>query len=138
MLISGFILGFVTFLSFALSYHHAAAWFKWWCVRHPLICDIAASATCYVLLAGISGTIVAVVAMITAGLLINASLIHLAKKGAINDKSLQPPPALRRLDAERNISAVPMRYSYRRWRDWAASCPAAGGNGHQASADHRS
>lgn len=74
-MISGIILGIVTWLSFALSWYHAPHFIKKMSMRLPLVTDLIGASLAYVLISSISKSIIAVIGAITCGLLISTSIL---------------------------------------------------------------
>lgn len=78
-LIDGLILGIFTWLSFVLTYNHLPKILKNFLSNHTLFTDLIATVLAFVLLSGISQSIISVIGCITTGLLVNITLI-LSKK----------------------------------------------------------
>lgn len=74
-MIEGLILGGVTWLSLVLTWWHLPNPFKTFTRKHPVISDVAASALTYLTLSSISKSLVAAVAAIFCGLLINFTIM---------------------------------------------------------------
>lgn len=71
----GLILGVLTWVSFLLSFKHFPSQIKAYLLAHPSFTDFLSVLTSFILLTSISKSIVAVVASMTCGLLVNLTLI---------------------------------------------------------------
>lgn len=74
-LIDGLILGIFTWLSFVLTYNHLPKILKNFLSTHTLFTDLFTSLLAFLLLSGISQSIISVIGSITTGLLVNFTLI---------------------------------------------------------------
>ncbi len=83
-MIEGLALGFVTWLSLLLTFQHLPALIKSILLRNPLLSDILATVICFLLLSGISKSILSVIGSITCGLLVNFTLV--ARKTILKHK----------------------------------------------------
>ena len=74
-MLSGVMLGVLTWLSLVFSFMHLPAWLKRFLLNHFVITDILSIAITFLGLASISHSIMAVVGSITCGLLVNITLM---------------------------------------------------------------
>lgn len=74
-MIDGIILGFMAWLSLALSWWHMPDWVKRWSMRHPVISDGFSGITTWLFLTAVSKSIIAVIGSFVASLLVNFSLL---------------------------------------------------------------
>jgi len=78
-LYEGVILGILSWLSLVLSWQHLPRLIKSATKKHPLISDLVAIIIAYLFLSNISKSIIAVIGAITAGVLVNITLIFLRR-----------------------------------------------------------
>lgn len=71
----GLILGVLTWISFVISFQHFPTKIKNFLLKHFFIADILSVLLSFILLTGISKSIVSVIASIICGLLINLTLV---------------------------------------------------------------
>ena len=80
-MIDGVILGFIMWLSLVFTFMHIPKILKSFFLKHFLITDILSSVITFLLLTGISQSLVAVVGSVTTGLLVNMTLMTYNKIG---------------------------------------------------------
>ena len=71
----GLLLGFLTWLSYCFSFKHFPPKIKSFLLKNFFVTDILSVGITFVLLTGISKSLIAVVASITCGLLVNLTLV---------------------------------------------------------------
>jgi hypothetical protein len=71
----GFVLGFLTWLSYCFSFAHLPKAIKVLLLKNFFVTDIISIIITFVLLTGISQSVTSVIASITCGLLVNLTLI---------------------------------------------------------------
>ena len=71
----GLLLGFLTWLSYCFSFKHFPLTIKSFLLKNFFLTDILSVGITFVLLTGISKSLVAVIASITCGLLVNLTFI---------------------------------------------------------------
>lgn len=74
-MIDGIFLGFISFVSLALTWWNLPEFIKSFTLRHHLISDLLAGLFTFAFLSGISKSIIAVIGTTVTGLLVNISLI---------------------------------------------------------------
>ena len=87
-MIEGIMLGFVTWLSFLLSWLHFPKLIKKFTKKHPFITDIISMGLAYALLTSISKSLIAAIGAVVTGLLVNFTIIGAVwgiKNGYIKD-----------------------------------------------------
>lgn len=79
-MISGLILGAMTFASMVVTFMKLPKRLQGWILRHKLLTDLGAGVIVFLVLGAISKSIVAIVGAITSGLLVGISLELAGKK----------------------------------------------------------
>ena len=83
----GLLLGFLTWLSFIFSFHHLPKFLKTLLLKNFFLTDLISVSISFLLLTSISKSLVAVVASMFCGLLVNFTLVTYKKYKQIPNQS---------------------------------------------------
>ncbi len=75
----GVLLGFLSWLSLVFSWSHLPKWMKKFSIKHFVITDIITTTLTWLLISGVSKSLVAVVSCVTAGLMMNFTMAALGR-----------------------------------------------------------
>lgn len=85
-MLSGLVLGLVSWLSLYLTWLNAPMWIRRWTLRHTFISEGISTVSTWLFLTAISKTLVAVIASAIAGLMVNFTLLFYEKVGWLHGK----------------------------------------------------
>jgi hypothetical protein len=85
-MVDGLVLGIFSWLSTILSWQHLPVRVKNWTLEHPIVMDLGMSLLTYYALSSISQSLVAAIATVVSGLLVNFSIMYILRSREYEDK----------------------------------------------------